>query len=343
MSNRKFAFAMIDLVVAINICVISFCCWLPNLNSSRESARRMQCSNNLKQIALASLNHESANIRYPSGGWTSEYVGDPDRGFGKGQPGSWAYSLLPYMEQNALYQLGGDGGASNISDRLKSGAALACQTPLTVFFCPSRRSPGLYTVSRDSYKNSNLITGGQAKSDYAANFGSTLMKNEAENLDYSTSVSKIIIPKTPSGVIYDCSETRVGEIRDGMANTYLIGEKFVYTDKYETAGEGDQICAYAGLDGDVTNSNFRSAGDVTISVKYGEPALTGTAYLPRQDCVSTAPGSESAYLGFGGPHKKGFTMSMCDGSVQVIPYDIDAAVHACLSNRRDGAAAKIPD
>ena len=55
--------------------------------------------NQLKQIALAWHLHNNSHGFFPSGGWGYNYMGDPDRGFGKGQTGSWAYSCLPYMEE----------------------------------------------------------------------------------------------------------------------------------------------------------------------------------------------------------------------------------------------------
>ena len=79
---------------------------LPAVQAAREAARRMQCSNNLKQLALGSLNFEETHGFYPSNGWGWKWVGDPDRGFGKSQPGSWMYHLLSFIEQPALAELG---------------------------------------------------------------------------------------------------------------------------------------------------------------------------------------------------------------------------------------------
>ena len=72
---------------------------LPAIQAAREAARRTQCKNNLRQIALACLNHESTHKTFPHGGWGWHWMGDPDKGFGRKQPGGWIYQATPYLEE----------------------------------------------------------------------------------------------------------------------------------------------------------------------------------------------------------------------------------------------------
>ena len=76
----------------------------------------------------------------PTGGWGYRWVGDPDRGADKRQPGGWIYNILPYIEQMALYQLPADGDPANITATQLAGAGTMCQTPVAAMNCPSRAS-----------------------------------------------------------------------------------------------------------------------------------------------------------------------------------------------------------
>lgn len=350
MTQRK-GFTLVELLVVIAIIGMLVGLLLPAVQQAREAARRMQCNNNLKQIGLACMNHESGNQIFPSGGWNQSYVGDPNKGFGKGQPGSWIYSLLPFMEQNAIYQLGSTTTNSNTLQKLDTDDCLS--TPLKAFICPSRRTEKVYPLSTTSYSNSNFSASEGAKSDYAACYGSTHFEVN-NNGAYGKKAKDIKNSGTlPTGIIFDCSATKMGELRDGTSNTYLAGEKFVYADKYE-----DTYSERSGCDGNVMysgprsdtggtngNSNFRSAGHYTsFSQNSGTVDANGTAYQPMQDRASTMAGNSTyAPSAFGASHAGGFGMCMADGSVHSISYSIDGAIHACLANRKDSMPAQIPD
>ena len=122
---------------------------LPAVQAIRESARRLQCTNNLKQLGLGVLQHVDAHQQYPTGGWGWSWVGDADRGFGPRQTGGWYYNILPFIEENKIYILPQDGDQFTITDKQKAGANAMTKTTLAIANCPSRRPSILFPKPSD--------------------------------------------------------------------------------------------------------------------------------------------------------------------------------------------------
>jgi prepilin-type N-terminal cleavage/methylation domain-containing protein/prepilin-type processing-associated H-X9-DG protein len=328
LARHRAGFTLVELLVVITIIGILIALLLPAVQAAREAARRLQCSNNLKQFGLGALNHEQVHGFFPTGGWGYRWIGDPDRGYDRRQTGGWIYNCLPYLEQQALHdlQLGKSGSART------AAAAKMIMTPLPTTQCPSRRAPQAYTVSSTypsaSKPNYSDTVSKVARSDYAANggdyytcpidgpFGDWGGPFDIAGGESAAAVKGLgVIAGLSTGIVHCGSQVRMAMVSDGTSNTYLAGEKFLCTEHY-TNGEdgGDNESMYSGDNGDF--QRWTSTG----------------FWSPRQD-------TESLYWVweiFGSAHACGFNMAFCDGSVRSLSYSINTETHRALGNRKDG-------
>ena len=243
---RRKAFTLVELLVVITIIGILIALLLPAVQAAREAARRLQCTNHLKQLALACLNHEEVHGFLPTGGWGPCWAGDPDRGFTSRQSGGWLYNVLPYIEMQALHDLGmtGDGLTGDRDSTKAELIKQAMQTPVATFNCPTRRKPILYPWGIPSnlvYRNLSNAGVAQpqmlAQTDYAASSGQVHVSMSTaaptsylDAEDWTTEewvAASIANPQKVLGVIFTHSECRLADITDGASNTYLAGEKIL--------------------------------------------------------------------------------------------------------------------
>lgn len=137
-SQAPVGFTLVGLPVVNSIIAVPVGLLLPAVQTARESARRTQCGNHMKQLALAALSHEQWQRFFPSGGLGHRWVGDADRGFGRSQPGGWLSACLSSMEQNVVWSLPTDGQPNAITTQQRAGANPLVRTVLTVAICPRR-------------------------------------------------------------------------------------------------------------------------------------------------------------------------------------------------------------
>jgi len=348
MRRRDAGFTLVELLVVIAIIGVLVALLLPAVQAAREAARRTQCKNNLKQMALGCMNHTDIQKHFPTGGWGWFWAGDPDRGFGKDQPGGWTYNTLPFLEQGALHDQGKDGQPDVVTQGQKLAARMTLSSPLEIITCPSRR-PGGRTFPYNPQDTRGVFNSLKpemvGKSDYAMNAGSVYLEPQSEaefpasyavaasfaNWMEKTLAGSVDVFAAFNGISFQRSQVSLKQVSDGTSNTYMVGEKALTTANYETGSDaGDNESWHTGFN----NDNYRK----TATGAYD--ALQ--ALTPILDAESYPANVGGRELPFGSAHAGGVNMAYCDGSIHTVNYDIDWQVHRDMGDRADGNAVASP-
>jgi prepilin-type N-terminal cleavage/methylation domain-containing protein/prepilin-type processing-associated H-X9-DG protein len=318
-------FTLVELLVVITIIGVLIALLLPAVQAAREAARQAECRNHLKQFALACLHHEEMHGFYPTGGWGWAWEGDPDLGCDVNQPGGGIFNVLPYLELQALHDIG---AGTTWNQKLLSRATL-CSTPISTMNCPTRRRSVLYPYyAVPANVKFNMIPPAPmlARGDYAFNAGS---QNYSQVYTGPPSLADGDSPSYAwpdvsncTGISFQRSKIRVAQVTDGTSNTYLVGEKYLDPDYYADGIDGaDNSNLFTGFE----NDNYRDT--------YYNASSPAASMVPLQD---TSGVTYHDPCPFGSAHAVGLNMAFCDGSVRTINYSIDALVHSYLGNRADG-------
>ena len=329
MHSRSYsAFTLVELLVVIAIIGVLVGLLLPAVQAARESARRIQCINNLKQIGLGIH------------GFHDAYKGLPPVGFAGAGTSTIFTFLLPYIEQNAASELW---GPKLRYSNFYYSTTDARETQVSSYYCPSRRAPMLSDYdAAPSYIDSSLQTRG-ALGDYAACFGNRQNEVAWQNgkpqktdsrgafMFSNTHPAAYLLPETDT--VYNGETYRFytklhlpvsfKDITDGTSNTLFIGEKHVRVEDYgKVSAESQDVSIY--------NDNW--PGTIARIVGSG----------PDGDYPITSGGNSFDDLGplraaqFGGEHPGICNFVMGDGSVKGVAVTTDLEVLALLAMRDDG-------
>ncbi|MEQ1826431.1 MAG: DUF1559 domain-containing protein [Pirellula sp.] len=203
--TKSRGFTLVELLVVIAIIGILVGLLLPAVQAAREAARRMQCSNNLKQLALAAHNYHDANRKFPIGQHLfGTLVGGASRGLGY----NWSFGLLPYIEQSSIYNQFDN--RFPVFERTITRNGILAGTPLPAFSCPSDKKPPTIDLASEGIRPT-------ATTSYKA-------VNGAYNNGYSTLTNSD--PSAFNGVFERDSRAIYGinNLTDGTSNTILFAE-----------------------------------------------------------------------------------------------------------------------
>jgi len=297
-SRTRPAFTLIELLVVIAIIGVLVALLLPAVQQSREAARRIECSNHLKQISLAIHNFEIAQQSLPSSRLGPQHA-------------TWFVQLLPYVEQANLYN------TWNLANTYYLQSSTTRMTQLATFYCPTRRSPMVSTqfeVSSTGLPDNQQYPGGLG--DYAANggqFAGAIVDNPLCNGVMCQADSQL----TGDQLTNSKSLTRLKDIVDGTSNTFLVGEKHVPRSKYGQSGPswGDGAI----FNGDFPRNYNRIAGLPKFNLGQGPDDLSGPWHCK-----------------FGSDHPGICQFAFTDGHVATLKSTTDMNVLNRLAVRNDG-------
>jgi prepilin-type N-terminal cleavage/methylation domain-containing protein/prepilin-type processing-associated H-X9-DG protein len=231
---KRTAFTLVELLVVIAIIGVLVALLLPAVQAAREAARRTQCNSQMKQLGLAIQNYHDTKGQFPTGRTSTDEFGV-----------SWAYEILPQIEEQALYD------AFDPSQPVHSEVnAAAMRTPIASYACPSR---GPAAADRDFDNNekgagaNNEPRGVAVRGDYAAVAGleeDTGMEGE-DYIEGEVDFRDGHVDWSISGPIFSNSKIQSRNVTDGMSKTFAVGEKFTpqtegeWDDKFIHAAQGD--------------------------------------------------------------------------------------------------------
>ena len=217
---KRRGFTLVELLVVIAIIGVLIALLLPAVQQAREAARRMQCSNNLKQIGIALHNHHDTYGKLPGGGSDGPVKDCCDSDTENREAWSWLFHITPFIEQTNVYEL-----PTN---------ALVSQSIISAYTCPTRRAPQLWN--------------GSFRSDYAGNAGISSGTPGEQGVflrQYKT------VPRPASEGTRPDRKRRMADVRDGTSNTLMVAEKQIHDKVMGTAGGDNERWNNAGWDVDL--------------------------------------------------------------------------------------------
>jgi prepilin-type N-terminal cleavage/methylation domain-containing protein/prepilin-type processing-associated H-X9-DG protein len=330
-SNRPRGFTLIELLVVIAIIAVLIALLLPAVQAAREAARRIQCTNNLKQLGLAMHNYHDSTNTFPIGaiGIRSPTAIANNNTYPNGTAASvsrrtWAFLILPYIDQGAM------ANAVNFSLPFNppTGAAnnTISETLISTFLCPD--DPTVNQIDQNNRREGN----------YVVNWGNS---NWGQNMTFTGATynpfSGPIVQGNPVyflGAPFTMDKAYgVQNITDGTSNTLLMAEVIIGATMGTTGYEHR---------GDIYNDDYNCA----MFMAYSTPNSTipdwiangycRYPYLTNPPCSGTTNGAQNAFNASRSYHPGGVNALMSDGSVRFFKNTIALMTWRALSTTTGG-------
>ena len=227
MKHSRLGFTLVELLVVIAIIGTLVGLLLPAVQSAREAARRMQCTNNLKQQGLALQLYHDSRRTLPEG-WLSDPAGSPpdNENAEKGLGWGWSSRLLPFMEEGPLSTSIVTSGSIAVT------SSTVREAVISGFLCPSDASagsptflPGEGTSAANDHLGPDKVPGSTkfSRTNYLGMFGSNGWEDEDDDNDGN--VDEFGEPYEGNGMFYANSRMPFRHVSDGLSKTIMVGER----------------------------------------------------------------------------------------------------------------------
>lgn len=316
--SRTRGFTLVELLVVIAIIGVLVALLLPAVQAAREAARRTQCMNNLRNLALAVTNYESSNGIYPQGMQYNDKATIPIQSVFDFGP-NWVISILPFMEEQGLHDsFDLELPISNVRNRVPRGQLIA------VMLCPSD------TFNKTFYDGSANARHGDnwARGNYGANAGNgPLFKRTIDGMYAADSPGWK--DSTRRGIMGPNVAVKIRQIKDGTSKTMLISELRAGPVAGDPRGvwalghAGASVLAWHASRGDANGPN--ACNDYADDIPTRLICRTTQRLYLQQICMPCDGFGSFDQATTRGMHVGGVLMTMVDTSVHFISNDIQTS------------------
>jgi prepilin-type N-terminal cleavage/methylation domain-containing protein/prepilin-type processing-associated H-X9-DG protein len=340
--RRQAGFTLIELLVVIAIIAVLIALLLPAVQAAREAARRMQCTNNLKQIGVAMHGYHDQQGSLPPGMKGCCW-------------GTWLVYVLPFVEQQSLYNAWNSVGDDRYDGGIQAGMfrydgvanITVVSTRVKTYMCPTDPNNLANTYDSQTIGNATFTATAQ---NYVVNFGNTIINQTPVYVNNGVSVRFLGAPFTDMGapdtdIVGYAGPVVSGTVNfsglvDGLSNTMMTSEVLVGQSQSGSIFDyrGQSWWAYAAQ---FTGLNAPNSSSPDVG-QFSSYCLNGMGNPPCTGATGGVDSTGTTYTGLGmvntprSKHPGGVNAGMCDGSVRFIKNSVNVNVFQSIASARGG-------